>query len=69
MFGVVLGLCACRCCTFTDFTDSLNFQHFVFALAITSKGMTPECVKCNTDHHEGLIDQQSGRSSLRGAEV
>lgn len=39
--------------TFTSLTDSLNFYHLVFALIITSKGMTPECVKCNTDHHGG----------------
>lgn len=40
-------------CAFTSLTDSLNFYHLVFALIITNKVMTPECVKCNTDHHGG----------------
>lgn len=49
----LLRPCSCRCCAFTSLTDTLNFHHLAFALVITSKGMTPECVKCNTDHHGG----------------
>lgn len=40
-------------CAFTSLTDSLHFYHLVFALVITSKRMTPRCVKCNADHHGG----------------
>lgn len=52
-FGCHFGLTHAGVCAFTSLTDSLNFYHLVFALVITSKGMTPECVKCNTDHHGG----------------